>query len=319
MKKQVTVVMTDYQYETIEPIRSRLERESVAFESYQCRSQEEIISAVREADAVITHFAPITEEVISQMHRCRLIVRGAVGVENIDVAAAKQYGIPVANVPDYGRDDVANHVLMLILALNKKVCLLNKNVKLGRWNFKDAKPIYRLQGKTIGLLGFGGIARLVAKKCRAFDMQLQAYDPFIPAAIARQAQVPLKTLDELLATSDYLSVHMPLTPQTQHLLDDAAFAKMKPGSVLINTARGGIVDESALVRALRSSHLAGAGLDVLTDECIPEGHPFRIMENVVLTPHSAWYSEESSEILLRSVAEEVLEAIQGRPIKNLVI
>lgn len=316
MLNNATVVMTDYQYDSIAPISSKLQAQGVAFSTFQCRTEEEVIAVTRDAQVVITHFAPITRKVITELRCCKLIVRGAVGVDNIDVEAARQRGIPVANVPDYGRDDVANHVIMLMLALNKKVCLLNRAVKSGSWDFNQAKPIHRLQGRVLGLLGFGGIARLVAKKSRILDMEVQAYDPYVSPEAAAEHHVAIRSLEEVLQTSDVISVHMPLNNTTRHLLNKEAFARMKPGAVLINTARGGIIHEADLVEALQSGKIGAAGLDVLDQERIEADNPLRNLDQVILTPHSAWYSEESVGILLNSVADEVLRALEGKPLRN---
>lgn len=316
MLKDATVVVTDYQYDSIDPIRTKMQEHGIAFSTYQCKTEEEVIRVTKNAEVVITHFTPISEAVIDNLQHCKLIVRGAVGVDNINVDAAKRKGIPVANVPDYGRDDVANHVLMLMLALNKKVCLLNQAVKSGNWDFNQAKPIHRLQGKVLGLLGFGGIARLVAKKSQILDMKVQAYDPYVKQEDVSGLNVPICSLEEVLQTSDVISIHMPLNRSTKHLLNKEVFSMMKHGAVLINTARGGIINERDLIEALQCGKISAAGLDVLAEENIDAANPLCSLDQVIITPHSAWYSEESVSILLNSVADEVLRALEGKPIRN---
>ena len=310
------VVMTDYKYDSISIIEETIKAAGYDFSVYQCSTAKEVTAAAKEADALITHFAPITREVIGTLPHCRLIIRGAVGVDNIDLEAARERKIPVANVPDYGRNDVANHVILLMLAANKKLCLLNDAVKRGAWDFNLAKPIHRIEGKTLGLLGFGGIARMVAKKSRAFSMRVLAYDPYADPAAAGEQEVELTGLERVLEESDYISLHLPLNAETFHLMNKEAFSRMKKGCVVINTSRGDVLEEESLCRALENGTVSAAALDVLSRETIAPSHPFCKMEQVILTPHSAWYSEESVETLLRSVAGEVVRALRGEPLRN---
>lgn len=316
--EQYHVVMTDSKYDSIAVIERMIREAGHTFSLYQCSSPGEVADVARDADALITHFAPVNREVIGALRRCRLIIRGAVGVDNIDLNAAKERKIPVANVPDYGRCDVANHVIMLMLAANKKLCMLNRTVKEGRWDFNLAKPIRRIEGKTLGLLGFGGIARQVAEKSRAFSMEALAYDPYVGQEEADPYYVRMTDFDDVLRHSDYLSVHLPLNDSTRRLLGREAFSIIKKGCTVINTSRGDIIDEESLLRALEDGTVGAAALDVLSSEEMEADHPFCGMDQVILTPHSAWYSEESVEILLRSVAEGVLHALRGEPVEHVI-
>lgn len=316
--KKYQVVMTDSKYDSVSVIETMIREAGYDFSLYQCTTPQETAAVSKEADVLITHFAPVNREVIRSLKNCRLIIRGAVGVDNIDLEAAGKMGIPVANVPDYGRCDVANHVILLMLAANKKLCLLNRSVKEGVWDFNLAKPIHRIEGKTLGLLGFGGIARQVAIKSRAFSMEVLAYDPYVGQGEAEKYHVRLADLDQVLSSSDYLSIHLPLNGSTFHLMDRRAFSVIKKGCTVINTSRGDIIEEQSLVRALEDGSVSAAALDVVSRESIDRNHPFCRMDQVILTPHSAWYSEESVQILLRSVAGEVLHALRGEPVNNLI-
>lgn len=313
------VVITDYWYETLDMEKAELSKlEGVELSANQCKDEDELVDLVQDADAVIVQFASITKKVIDAMKKCKLIVRYAIGVDNIDLAAATSKGIFVANVPDYGIDEVSNHAIALLLALAKKIIPLSNSVKEGKWDYTVSKPLYRMSGRTLGLIGFGRIPVMVAKKMSRFGVEMLCYDPYISEEIPKKLGVVPVDLDTLLKKSDYISVHCPLNNQTRHLLSKEQFAKMKPGAILINTARGGIIDESALIEALQSGRIAAAGLDVTEREPIAADNPLLFMDNVIITPHNAWYSEEAIATLQRMVGEEVVRVLSGQLPKNLV-
>lgn len=313
------VVITDYWYETLDMEKAELARlEGVELSAYHCKEEDVLVELVQDADAVIVQFAPITKKVIDAMKKCKLIVRYAIGVDNIDIAAATSKGIYVANVPDYGIDEVSNHAITLLLALSKKIIPLTASVKKGKWDYTVSKPIHRISGKTLGLVGFGRIPTMVAKKMSGFGMKILCYDPYINKNIPEEYGVTLVDLDTLLHNSDYISIHCPLNAQTKHMLDRKQFAKIKHGAILINTARGGIINETALIEALQSGRIAAAGLDVTEKEPIPQDSLLLSMDNVIITPHNAWYSEESIATLQRMVGEEVVRVLSGQLPKNLV-
>jgi len=313
------VVITDYWYETLENEERILSTlDGLTLEAHHCKNEEELCELVKDADAVIVQFAPITERVIGCMDKCKLIVRYAIGVDNIDLDAATDRGIYVANVPDYSIDEVSNHAIALMMALAKKLIPLTASVKQGKWDYTVTKPLYRMRGQTLGLVGFGRIPSMVAEKMRGFGLKIIAYDPYVKPEMAKQMGVELVPLKELLQISDYISVHCPLTKDTHHLLSDAEFRLMKSSAILINTARGPIIDEVALIAALQQGEIAAAGLDVIEKEPINPDSPLLQMDNVIVTPHNAWYSEDAVATLQRSVAEEVVRVLTGSLPKNLV-
>lgn len=313
------VIITDCWYENIDEERKIFANfPDLELVQYQCKDEQALCQIVKDADAVIVQFAPITRKVIESMTCCKLIVRYAIGVDNIDLDAASERKIPVANVPDYGIDEVSNHAIALLMALSKMLFPLAASVKEGKWDYTVVKPLHRMQGKTLGLIGFGRIPKMVAKKMAGFGLQLVCYDPYVSPEAALQLGVRAVSLDELLETSDYISVHCPLNASTRHLLGAEQFAKMKPDAILVNTARGAIIDEKALIKALQEHQIAAAGLDVLEQEPIEADNPLLNMENVIVTPHNAWYSEDATKTLQRMAAEEVVRVLSGNPPKNMV-
>ncbi|NLG68247.1 MAG: C-terminal binding protein [Firmicutes bacterium] len=265
--------------------------------------------AVRHAEAVMVREAPVDARTIASMERCRVIVRYGVGVDNIDLAAARDRRIFVANVPDYGTDDVAEHTLALILAVYRRVAQFDRAIRRGRW-LPDDNRIYRLRGKALGIVGFGRIGRSLWTKCQGLGLErCLVYDPLVADDVEGVERVDL---DALCREVDIVTLHAPLTPQTTHLIDARRLALLKPTAVLVNTARGRLVDEDALVKALRERRLLGAGLDVYGQEPVPADHPVMSLDNVVLTPHIAWYSEESMVDLKTKAAQEVARVLTGQ-------
>ena len=305
------VVVTDYEYSTFAPEEAVLDKLGIKLTFEQCKTEEDVIAACKDADALINQYAPITRKVIEQLDNCKVISRYGVGFNTIDVDAATEKGIIVGNVTDYCLDEVSNHAMALLLSLARKVTLLNSSVKNGNWDFKVAVPIHRLQGQTLGLVGFGNIPQTVARKARAFDLNVIAYDPFVSPQVAAAQGVELVTLEELCKRSDYLSVHVPLNAQTEGMISRIEFAMMKEEAYIINTARGPIIDEQALIEALQAGAIAGAGLDVLETEPIAADNPLLSMDNVILNPHSAFYSVEAETELKRKTAENVADVLSG--------
>ena len=310
------VVLTDYAYDTIRPFEEVYEAAGVEFLPMQCKTAEEVMAATEDADAVMTHYARIDRRVIENLKHCKIIIRSAVGVENIDVAAAAERGIPVANVPDYCIEEVSDYVILLLLNCAKKFRLLDRSVQAGIWDYAVTKPADSVRGKTLGLIGCGVIARAVARKAGVFGLEILGCDPNVTAESAADAGICLVSQEELLRRSDYVSLHVPLIESTRNLINRETLAQMKPGACLINTARGPMVDEEALREALLSGRLSAAALDVLVEEPIRKNHPLLGMDQVILTPHCAWYSETSMGKLLVSAAEEVVRALRGEPLHH---
>jgi D-3-phosphoglycerate dehydrogenase len=264
-----------------------------------------------DADAVIDTYEQVPAEMIEKMTKCKLIIRNGIGVNTIDVDAATKKGIMVANVPTYCLDEVATHAITLMLASARKVTLLNDSVRSGVWDVKKATPVYSLQNKTLGLVGFGKIPRLVKKKSEPFGMNVVIYDPYVTDEQAAEAGVKKVGIEELIKTSDFISIHCPLTPETRGMFNEAAFKKMKNTAYIINTARGPVINEADLIEALKNGEIAGAGLDVLTSDAVDINNPLLKMDNVIVTPHAAWYSEESIVTRRRQTIESVISVLEG--------
>lgn len=305
------VVVTDYEYDTFVPEEQVLNKVGIKLTFAQCKTEEEVIEACKDADALINQYAPISRKVIENLENCKVISRYGVGFNTIDIDAATEKGIIVGNVTDYCLDEVSDHAMAMLLSSVRKVTLMNNAVKNGNWDFKIAVPIFRLRGRTLGLVGFGNIPQTVAKKAQAFGINVIAYDPFVPEAVAKDMDVKLVSLDELCEQSDYISVHTPLNQHTQGMISHDQFNKMKQEAFIINTARGPVIDEKALIQALQEGKIAGAGLDVLEIEPVEQENPLLKMDNVILNPHSAFYSVEAEAELKRKTAENVADVLSG--------
>lgn len=275
--------------------------------------EDELIGHVREADAIIVSSARITRRVVEAMPRCKLIVRTGVGLDTLDIPAATEHGIVVAHFPDFCQPEVANQTMLLLLACAKKLHALDRAVRDGRWRPGPLSPMGAVGGQTLGLVALGNIARAVVPRARAFDLNVIAHDPHLGEGVFRAHGVErAETLRALLERSDYVSLHTPLTPETRHLIGEAELAAMKPTAFLINTSRGPVVDQEALIAALEAGRIAGAGLDVFEREPLEAESPLTRMENVVLMPHSASYSDESFESMKRRIGETIVGVMEGR-------
>lgn len=271
-----------------------------------CRTEEDVAEALEayRPDAVLVQFAPVGERALASANGVAAIVRYGVGLDNVDTRAAERAGIAVAAIPDYCVDEVADHTLALLLAVERGIVELAVQTRAGGWSYRAAGPVRRLRGLSLGLVGFGRIARAVAGRAGALGLRVLAYDPAVPEAEAA-------SLDELLRAADVLSLHVPLTEETCGLIGRRELGLLPFGAVVLNTARGGLVDERALADALGSGRLGGAGLDVLADEPPPADHPLRGAANVVLTPHAAWFSEEAVRELRERAVRTALD-LAGR-------
>jgi len=317
MAGKAKVVLTDHAFESVEVEKEILEglAELVVL---QGKKPEEVVAQAQDCDALLnTYWGPITAEVMARMPKCKIIARYGIGVDTIDLEAATAAGIIVTNNPTYCIEEVAEHAMTLLLAGARKVALYDRLVRGGRWEVPPGKPIFRLAGSTIGLVGFGNIARKVAVRAAAFDMHVLFFDPFIQQG---QFNIPGKKveLDELLHTSDFISLHPPLIPQTRKMINDDAFSRMKPTALLINCSRGPVVDTDALVRALDAKKIAGCALDTVDPEPLPNPHPLRGRENVLISPHTAWYSEQALVGLQAGAPNEVRRVLLGEWPVNVV-
>ncbi|MGA2212148.1 MAG: C-terminal binding protein [Bryobacteraceae bacterium] len=310
------VAVTDTVFPNLDPVRAVLEKIGAELRLAKDSTPDAVLEVARDADAVLTTYAKITSDAIGKLTRCRVIVRFGVGVDNVDIAAATQARIVVARVPDYCLDEVSDHTLALLLALVRKIPSSNARTQAGRWDMRAVVPIHRLRGTVLGLVAFGQIPQLVAPKAQAFGIRVVAHDPFVSKQLAERAGVELVEFDELLKISDYVSIHTPLLPSTRHLFNADVFRRMKPSAYLINTARGPVVDQAALADALDQGHLAGAALDVMEQEP-PSGSPLiGHRDNVIVTPHTSYYSDESLLDLQTKAAEEVVRVLNGDAPRN---
>ena len=306
------VVLTDQVFPDTEVERELLTRIGAELRILQEASPESIRAGACKADAVLTTYAPIDAETIAALERCRIIARYGIGVDNIDLHAARERGIVVTNVPDYCIEEVADHTLALLLAAARKIVLGNGLVRSGSWGIVGLVPVRRLRGRTLGLIGFGRIGSAVATRARAFGLEVSSYDPYVaPQQIEAAGVRPATSLDELLAGSDAVSVHAPLTDSTRGLVGEAELARMRPEAILINTSRGPIVSTAAVVDALRAGRLGAACLDVFDAEP-PDATALAGVPNLIATPHGAFYSEEAIRESQTKAAGAIVDVLSGR-------
>jgi D-3-phosphoglycerate dehydrogenase len=278
-----------------------------------CKTPEQLLVAVRDADVAMCMKEPYTREVLANAPRLKMVMRYGVGVDTIDLEAATEYGIVVGHFPDFCIPEVANHALGHLIVCAKKMRPSDHLIRTSGWAAARARlsPMGPIHGETVGLIAFGNIARAMAVRAQALDMQVIAYDPYVPAEIFESAGVESVSLDELAARSDYVSCHLPLNEHTRSMLDARFFSQMKPSAYFINTGRGAVVVEADLIAALKEGQIAGAGLDVFEHEPIPVDHPFCAMDNVTLTPHTASYADQTMAVRRRRVGYSTLSVLRG--------
>jgi len=305
------IAVTDSVFPSLDPAKEALARLNPTYRMSKSVNADDIVAVARDADAVLVTYAKLTREVLMQFTRCKAIGRFGLGVDNIDLVTAKEKGIAVNYVPDYCIREVSDHAMALLLSLIRKIPLSNKLVQSGRWEMPAVVPIRRIEGTVLGLIGFGHIPRLVAPKAQGFGIQVIAYDPYAKPDAFKAAGVESVDLDTLFKSSDYVSVHAPLLPATRGMLNAAAFAKMKKGAYIVNTARGPLIDEAALVAALDSGQISGAGLDVVAAEPLAKDSPLLGRDNVIISPHTGFYSIEALEELQSKCASDVARVLSG--------
>lgn len=305
-------VFVEHDYASIEPDRRIIEAAGAELIDADPLPRDQAWALCEDADAVMVRRLTVTRDMISGLRNCQLLVRYGIGVDIIDLEAATERGIIVSHVPTYCQDEVSTQAICLMLACVRRLLPTVDAVRRGGWDVHAGDPIFRLAGKTVGLVGFGTLGQTVARKLQGWNLHLCATDPCIDPEVAERLNVKLVPFETLLRTSDIVSLHAPLLPETTHLMNDAAFSLMKPGAILVNTARGAIVDEAALLRALERKQLNCAGLDVFETEALPSTSPLRNHPRVVVTDHIAWYSEESQLDLQRTAAQEVARVAAGK-------
>ncbi|GAA4396461.1 C-terminal binding protein [Tsukamurella soli] len=312
------VVVVDCDHESLDIERDLAAQRGIELESAQCRTEDEVIAAAADADAVLVQYAPITARVLDRLPAVRAIGRYGVGIDTIDVAAATARGVAVSNVPDYGTEDVSDHALALALALSRGLIELDRGIRAGSHDQVPAKPLHRFATRVFGIVGLGLIGRAAGRKAAVLGFTVIGCDPCQVPGTRTSEGFEVVSFDDVLRRSDVLSLHVPLGPDTHHLIDADALAAMKPTAVLVNTCRGGVVDTAALVAALTTGGLKAAGLDVLEEDPVPADHPIARLDNVILTPHIAWYSEESYGELKYRTLENVADVLAGRRPRNIL-
>ncbi|MDA1183452.1 MAG: C-terminal binding protein [Acidobacteria bacterium] len=312
----VQIAVADSPFPSLDPVRDVVSKIDGDVQLAAEATPEAILQVARDADAVLVTYAQITGDMIRQFTKCRIISRMGIGTDNIDIAAATAAGIVVTKVPDYCIDEVSDHTMALLLAVVRKIPFINAQVHGGTWKMPAVVPIHRLRGSVLGLVGFGRIPQLVAPKAKAFGLTVVAYDPYASPEVFAGAGVESVDFPTLLKTADYISIHSPLVPETKHLFGADAFRQMKQSAYLVNTARGPIVDEAALAAALDAGEIAGAALDVMEQEPPGASSPLYGRDNVIITPHTSFYSEESLVDLQTKAAEEVAAVLSGKAPRN---
>ena len=313
------VLITDHVWPSTDPERAVLEAGGAEVVVAPDGAEGTLVELARDADAIMTCFAQVTENVVRAAEQCVVIGRFGVGVDNIAVSTATELGIAVTYVPDYCVDEVSDHVMALLHAWNRKIALFDRSVKEHGWGSKPlTMRMMRLRGKTIGIVGYGRIGQAVALKARAFGMNVLAADPVVPSETVESSGGRLVDLATLLQESDFVTLHTPLTESTRDLIGRAELEMMKPEAFLINAARGPLIDEIALYNALQDRVIAGAGLDVMVDSVPPQDHPLLSLDNIIITPHVAFFSQESTLELELRAAAEVVSVINGKMPDNLV-
>ncbi|MBS1850508.1 MAG: C-terminal binding protein [Acidobacteria bacterium] len=317
-EQKFQIVITDHGFPDV-----RIEQEIVTaagfdFSAASCKTSEDVITATTDADGLLVQWAPITREVISKLKRCKIIVRYGVGVDNVDLEAAKQYGIAVCNVPDYCVNEVADHSMALAMSLVRQLGPVEKRLRSGTWKIVPVGPMPACREMLFVTAGYGRTAQAVLRRAKAFEFQVAACDPFTPDSVLQEHGVRRLSAEEMFAQADVLSLHCPLSAETRHLVNAQRLAQMKRTAILVNTARGELIDTQALADALNRGLIAYAGLDVFEKEPLPPEHPLFGCANAQLTSHVAWFSESSLPTLRRLAAEEAVRGLQGVTLRHRV-
>ncbi|NOD28950.1 MULTISPECIES: C-terminal binding protein [Ruegeria] len=312
------VVITDYDFGDVAVETEILEAAGAEVIALQAKRQEDLFDVAPHCAAMMNQYARIGKETITRMRNCEVIARYGVGVDIVDVGTATEKGILVTNVQNYCTEEVADHAIALWLTLARKLPDYDRATHAGVWKWQSGQPVYRLRGRTMGVVSLGKIGQAIVARAQSFGVSVIAYDPYLPREVAAKIGVELVSKPELLARSDYILMQAPMTPNTHHFLSDAEFSVMKPGAILVNTGRGPTVDNKALFRALTEGHLAAAGLDDPEEEpakranWTPDDNPLFKLPNVLVTPHAAYYSEESIHEARVTAATQVAKVLTGQ-------
>jgi D-3-phosphoglycerate dehydrogenase len=327
MSDKIKVVVTDYIEDNLDWEAEKLVERGIIFETYQLKlmPEEDVFAKIKDADIIVVNMVKMTESLISKLKKCRLIIRHGIGYDNVDVNACTKYGIQFAYQPDYCKEDVAEHAIALIFACARKVVksrkTLEESAKSGQWNFSGLFPIYRLDGKTLGILGTGRIGSRVFRKLKTFGFKIIACDPYIKEHRKKKLEdqgLVYVDKETLFKESDYITVHTPLNDETRHIVNAETLALMKPTAYVVNSSRGPMVDSAALAAAVKNETIAGAAIDVFDVE--PPSPDFELfgIENVILTPHIGWASEEAGWEIRESILNDILAAAEGKSARCVV-
>ena len=304
------VIHTDPHHTDFRHEQAELDAIGATLRPLNVTSEAEVAAACRDADALLVTYAKIGKVALAGMPKLKIVVRTGVGYDSLDVPAATERKVMVANVPDYCISDLAEHTMALLLTWWRRTAELDQQVRTEGWG-RPLKPVYRLEGKTLGILGMGRMGQAVAARARGFGLKLVGYDPYTPSAAFAAVGVEPVSLESLLRTSDIVTIHALLSAETRGIICQKTLRQMKPTALIVNTARGGLIVTDDLVRALQEGWIAGAALDVTDPEPLPMGHPLRNLPRVLVTPHAAWYSEEAEPELRRRAARTIVEALRG--------
>jgi D-3-phosphoglycerate dehydrogenase len=311
------VVVTDYIEENLDWEAAECRKAGIEFAAFQLkfRPESEVLARVADADVIVVNMVRFDSSLVSKLNRCRLLIRHGIGYDNVDVEACTKQGITFAYQPDYCKEDVAEHAIALIFACARKVVWsrrwLDDSSAKGQWNYAGLFPIHRMDGKTLGIVGLGCIGSRVYGKLRHFGMKIVAADPYLSEQRKAEFDVEFVDTKTLFRVADYVTIHAPLNPKARHLVDAEMLRLMKPTAYLINTSRGPLVDADALAQALREKRIAGAAIDVFDVEPPPPDHPLFGLENVILTPHIGWASEEAGWEIRRCILNDILAHARG--------
>ena len=312
MDSKYKVVITDHRFPNVDIQREVLSKVGAELIEGQAKTEEEIIAIAKDAHGILNARSKITAKVIDALTSCKVMVRYGVGVDTIDIAAATRKGIMVSNVLDYCVDEVSDHALALILALTRKVAFSAGRVRSGEWSVTNLRPLKRLSGQTLGVVGFGRIGRELARKAVPIGFNILVYDPYVKGEAVAQSGYRQVSFEELIKKSDVISLHSPLTPETKAMIGQKQIDMMKPHAYIVNVSRGALIDEAALAAAIEAGRIAGAGLDVMIDEPPKSNNPLLKLEQVIVTSHTAFYSDEAIQELQKKAAEKVAAALSGK-------
>lgn len=308
------VVLTDATFPDVERERMAAIRYGASLEEARCKNADDVVVAATNTDVLLVQFANVTRLALSKLAPGAIVIRYGIGLDNIDLVAAREFGVKVAYIPDYATGEVADHTVSLALSALRKIIPLDRSVRQGQWDAAGvAAPIKSFAESTVGFVGFGRIGREVHARFKAFGFSSVVADPNVDAGTLESLKARCVDLDTLFATADVVTLHTPLTPTSHHVVNSKRLKQMKPTAIVVNTARGALIDPDALVEALRAGQIAGAALDVFEQEPLPANSALRSLSNVILTPHAAWYSAQAVDRLQSLAADEIERHLSGQP------